>query len=86
MYTSDKAVRFYDTGKRLVAKYGDLLEGIQDDYTKAVTAILLENETQWLESMDEATRITNVGSFDKYVYPLIRRVKVRHLSVMINKN
>lgn len=51
MYTSDKAVRFYDMGKRLTAKYGDLLEGIQDDYTKAVTAILLENETQWLESM-----------------------------------
>jgi len=73
MYSSDKGVRFYDMGKRLVAKYSDLLEGIQDDYTKAVTAILLENETNWLESMDEATRITSVGSFDKYVYPLIRR-------------
>jgi len=73
MYKTEKTARFFDLGKRLTAKYGDILEGIDNDYVRSVTAILLENETTWLESMDEATRLVNVGSFDKYVYPLVRR-------------
>lgn len=63
----------FDKRKRLVAKYGEMLEGIQDEYTKQVTAQLLENQSDWLNSLDEATRLTSVGSFDRYVYPLVRR-------------
>jgi len=72
MYKSETN-QFTEASKRLVAKYADLLEGIQDDRIKMVTAMLYENETNYLENMDEATKLVNVGSFDKYVYPLIRR-------------
>jgi len=34
--------------KGLVGKWGELLEGIQDPYTRGVTAMLMENESMWL--------------------------------------
>lgn len=71
MYSAQSTM--FDSNKMLVKKYADLLEGIQDEYVKSTTARLLENQTQWLGSLDEATRLVNVGSFDRYVYPLVRR-------------
>lgn len=47
---------------------------IKDPRIKASTAIMLENERQFIESMDEATRLQRVGGFIDYIYPLIRAV------------
>jgi hypothetical protein len=58
----------------LVRKWGQLLEGISSPHTKAVTAVLMENESQWLQSLDEDTTTINVGSFTKFIFPVLRRV------------
>ena len=58
----------------LVRKWGELLEGISNQYTKKVTAVLMENESQWLQSLEEETKTINVGSFTKFIFPVLRRV------------
>lgn len=58
----------------LVGKWGELLEGIKDPYTRGVTAMLMENESQWLQSLEEDTKTINVGSFTKFIFPVLRRV------------
>jgi hypothetical protein len=63
----------------LVRKWGGFLEGLparteQDRYTLGVTAILMENEAQHLRSLTEETRQVNVGSFTKFIFPVLRRV------------
>jgi hypothetical protein len=65
--------------KALTGKWGEFLEGIpsktkQDNYVRGVTAMLMENESQYLQSMTEDTKSTNVGSFTKYIFPILRRV------------
>lgn len=46
----------------------------KDEYRAALTAILLENNKQWMSRMDEDTRSVNVGGFDKFAMPIIRAV------------
>lgn len=63
----------------LVRKWGEFLEGMptrteQDRYTLGVTAILMENEAQYLRDLNEETRTVNVGSFTKFIFPVLRRV------------
>lgn len=63
----------------LVRKWGDFLEGIpgrtkHDQYVKGVTAMLMENQSQWLQGLNEETRSQNVGSFTKFIFPVLRRV------------
>ena len=60
--------------KGLVGKWGELLEGIQDPYTRGVTAMLMENESMWLQNLEEETKTINVGSFTKFIFPVLRRV------------
>lgn len=60
-------------------KWAPMLEGIesktpQQKYVKTLTAMLCENEMNWLDSMDEDTLSTNVGAFTKYLFPILRRV------------
>ena len=81
MFQAERQNRFHDRSKLLMNKYAKLLEGIENPYTKAVTAVLMENETEWLNSLDESVRLVNVGSFDKYVYPLVRRT---YPTLMVN--
>ena len=38
------------------------------------TALLFENESQWLQNLTEETRTANVGSFTKFIFPVLRRV------------
>jgi len=73
MYQAEQLTTFYDKGRFLTQKYSEILEGIENDWTKIVTAHLLENEAQYLDNLSEDTRLINVGSFDKYVFPLVRR-------------
>lgn len=45
-----------------------------DEDSRSLTAYLLEVEKQWLNSLDEDTRVASIGSFEKYVFPIIRAV------------
>ena len=63
----------------LSSKWGEFLEGIpgrseSDRYLRGCTAILMENQSEWLQSMEEDTRQANVGSFTKFIFPILRRV------------
>lgn len=63
----------------LIRKWGDFLEGMpdrteQDRYILGCTAMLFENESLWLQSLTEDTRTVNVGSFTKFIFPVLRRV------------
>jgi len=58
----------------LVKKWGPLLENVKQDHTRNVMAVLFENQSQYLQTLNEETRSTNVGSFLKFVFPILRRV------------
>lgn len=63
----------------LVRKWKDLLEGLpdrteRDRYILGTVAVLMENESQHLQSLEEETRLVNVGSFTKFIFPVLRRV------------
>jgi len=66
----------------LVQKWGPALDGIENDYTKRVTAQLLENQLKSCqqEKLDEAavgtgtTTVGALGTFQKFAFPLVRRV------------
>ena len=60
-------------------KWSALLEGIpsrspSERHARAVTAMLFENEARHLKGLNEETRAINVGSFTKFIYPILRRV------------
>jgi len=63
----------------LIRKWRDLLEGMadrteHDRYVLGCTAILMENESQYLTGLNEETKQANVGSFTKFIFPILRRV------------
>jgi hypothetical protein len=66
----------------LVQKWGPAVDGIENDYTKRVTAQLLENQLKSAqnERVDEAayapgtTTVGSIGTFQKFAFPLVRRV------------
>lgn len=58
----------------LVQKWSPLLQGIKVEHTRNVMAVLYENQAQYLMNLNEETRSTNVGSFLKFVFPVLRRV------------
>ena len=60
--------------QQLVGKWGELLEGITNPYVRGTTAMLMENESEWLQGLDEETKSLNIGSFTKFIFPVLRRV------------
>ena len=71
------------TDEKLVEKWGPVLEGIDDEYTRRVTAQLLENQAKAIvedkmnlsEAITVATTTTGqLGTFQKFAFPLVRRV------------
>jgi len=63
----------------LIRKWRDLLEGMpdrseHDRYVLGCTAILMENESTYLQNLNEETKQANVGSFTKFIFPVLRRV------------
>ena len=73
------AERLMIEGKKYADKYKPLLEGIEDEYTKVSTAILMENEVQFAdrllsESTSSGSSIGTAGQFIRYALPIIRRV------------
>lgn len=64
---------------QLIRKWRDLLEGMpdrtqHDRFVLGVTAMLMENQSQYLQGLNEETRTVNVGSFTKFIFPVLRRV------------
>jgi hypothetical protein len=65
--------------RALIRKWGEFLEGMPDktesqQYTLGVTAVLMENQASHLLGLTEDTRTVNVGSFTKFIFPILRRV------------
>jgi len=67
--------------EELVQKWEPVLEGIDSDYTRRVTAQLLENQAKSIveDKMNEAitaatTTTGQLGTFQKFAFPLVRRV------------
>ena len=58
----------------LESKYAPLLQGVNDPYRRMVSATLMENQIEWLRSLNEETLSSGVGSFTKYIFPILRRV------------
>ena len=54
-------------------KWKDYVEGLEG-YPRVLTAILLENTDRAIQSMEETTKVVNIGSFTKYVFPLVRAI------------
>ena len=71
----------HQTDESLVQKWEPVLEGIDSDYTRRVTAQLLENQAKSIveERISEdispaATTTGQLGTFQKFAFPLVRRV------------
>jgi hypothetical protein len=73
----------HQTDEKLVQKWEPVLEGVDDDYTRRVTAQLLENQAKSIVEdklqMNEAitaaaTTTGQLGTFQKFAFPLVRRV------------
>ena len=71
----------HQTDDTLVQKWEPVLEGIDSDYTRRVTAQLLENQAKSImeERISEdistgATTTGQLGTFQKFAFPLVRRV------------
>lgn len=41
---------------------------------KPLIAFLMENERNWLNNLDEETRVAQIGSFEKFIFPMIKAV------------
>ena len=67
---------------QLLTKWKPVLEGIDNEYTRKVTAQLLENQAKSIiaeknDRVDEAdapTTVGKLGTFQKFAFPLVRRV------------
>ncbi len=71
----------HQTDEKLVQKWEPVLEGVDNDYTRRVTAQLLENQAKAIveERLSEnlspgATTTGQLGTFQKFAFPLVRRV------------
>lgn len=54
---------------------GELLEGVPEgSMLRSHTAVMLENTRQYLDSLDETTKLVNIGDFEKYAFPMVRAI------------
>jgi hypothetical protein len=58
----------------LVERWSDLCEGVSTSWDRMVVAQLLENQAGHLASLTEETRTSSIGSFEKFIFPMIRAV------------
>lgn len=55
-------------------KWEPFLEGLKNPEVRGITAIMMENEANHLKDLSEETRAVNIGSFTKFIFPILRRV------------
>lgn len=72
--TEAKSIQDQSYVAALTQKWDPLLKGIRSEHTRNVMSVLFENQSQYLQGLNEETRSTNVGSFMKFVFPVLRRV------------
>ena len=70
-----------NTSQALCDKWAPILEGIEDAYTRESTAVLLENQARHVLAeqsksgmLEETTTVGQLGTFQKFAFPLVRRV------------
>jgi len=71
-----------NTSKALCDKWAPILEGVNDQYTRETTAVLLENQARHVLAEqsksgmleESTTAVGNLGTFQKFAFPLVRRV------------
>src|SRR3989304_6099651 len=59
--------------EKILAKWNPFLKGIEDDYLRESTAMLLENEAQYLVE-EPSTTASDVVGIQKILLPIVRRV------------
>jgi hypothetical protein len=60
-------------GRRITM--GELLDGIPEgSLLRSHTAIMVENTRRYLDSMEETTKLVNIGDFEKYAFPMVRAI------------
>lgn len=78
MILAERWSRFPGNQIRGYGKYKkvNFLEGIPKDRPdiRGQLSTIYENTHQWIRHMDETTRMLQVGSFEKFVFPVIRAV------------
>lgn len=52
-------------------KYSSYCEGLSD-YQASTCALLMENMSEWFNSFSESTRMTAIGDFEKFAFPIVR--------------
>ena len=71
-----------EENNELMTRWKPVLEGIDNEYTRKVTAQLLDNQakaiiaekTDRVDEADSPTTVGKLGTFQKFAFPLIRRV------------
>lgn len=52
---------------------GEMLEGLpRHSMLEAQTAVMLSNTRKYFDSLDETTKLVNIGDFEKYAFPMVR--------------
>lgn len=60
-------------GQLAEARWGDFCDGLTG-WDRGVVAQLLENEAEHLATLTEETRTSAIGTFEKFIFPMIRAV------------
>ena len=71
-----------EENNELMTRWKPVLEGIDNEYTRKVTAQLLDNQAKSIiaekidrvDEVDSPTTVGKLGTFQKFAFPLIRRV------------
>lgn len=71
---SDLTEQVNNTKAPLLERWSDLTDGIGNSWDRNTVAQLLENEAGHLASLTEETRTGSIGSFEKFIFPMIRAV------------
>lgn len=60
--------------RQLIEEWSPLMQAIKNPNARMVGAILADNQKRFLEALTEETFSSNVGSFTKFIFPLLMRV------------
>jgi len=68
-------VLFEDKQTGRAVTMAELMEGLpKDGMIRSHTAVMLENTRRYIDSLDETTKLINIGDFEKYAFPMVRAI------------
>lgn len=54
---------------------GELLEGLPEgSMVRNQTMIMMENTRQFIDNLEETSKLVNIGDFEKYAFPMVRAI------------